>query len=429
MGSSKKPLHVGLAITNLGLGGAQKQAVLLAESLESRGIRVTLLLTQQMKRHPAWSNFTTPIPVKLVARDAMLKHPLLAIGVSAIRGLQALSRTTLATRLASQLLSRLTSAKAQDNMRLETISPNVVRLCTLRPGTILAARGIADIAHRRQLDAVLSLLPLSNFASIVGTPKTTTLYCMERNDPGRQHLPKEVTDARQTLYQYADVIGANSHTGVDWLRKKIGITGPLFLPNRIEATTEPDESSERTLSVLVVGRLEPRKRTLETISALQQSKLLREQWRVTFFGTGPLEGRARAMVKSSGNTSIVIAGSVPSESIPYAHSQFLILNSDAEGSPNVVLEAMGNGCVPLVRTSATEALGWFPSLLRSELSFNSEEEMVDRLDILGSDAKRVERARLYLLERYEQLFQESSFIFEKAVKGFLEEVRRRGNLA
>jgi glycosyltransferase involved in cell wall biosynthesis len=117
-----------------------------------------------------------------------------------------------------------------------------------------------------------------------------------------------------------------------------GVDATLFHP------TSPYPIGESTPSPLAVsvGNLVPLKGHDLVISAVQQIENLK-LWVV---GNGPERGRLEALARELGvDGRVRFLGSIPHERMPeiYSAADFLVLASEREGWPNVLLEAMACG--------------------------------------------------------------------------------------
>ncbi len=113
----------------------------------------------------------------------------------------------------------------------------------------------------------------------------------------------------------------------------------------------PREACPKTVRVLTIGRLIPRKGFQFLIRALPQIvENAAHNFEIEIVGDGPYLGELVKLAENLGVTShIHFAGSVPYSELPqkYRHADIFILPSLAEGMPLVVLEAMGTG-LPIV---------------------------------------------------------------------------------
>lgn len=200
-----------------------------------------------------------------------------------------------------------------------------------------------------------------------------------------------------------------------------------LLPNAVDTRRFGNGAREAKehLHVVAVGRLVPQKRFdlfLDVIArAGAQSPL---PIKATIVGDGPqraqLEKRAAELNLFPGR--IKFAGSVPDVSSFYGHADVLVLTSEYEGTPNVVLEAMASGLpviatriggVPdIVREGTTGFLAEFgdvDAIVRVLLKLAQDSSLRERL---GAESRRyveaahsVDNLSTHLARIYERAFQ------------------------
>jgi glycosyltransferase involved in cell wall biosynthesis len=146
----------------------------------------------------------------------------------------------------------------------------------------------------------------------------------------------------------ADVVVAPSRylAGVieDWLG---GPADVQVVPNGVRVGNGPSrEGSPGPLRVVWVGRLVPHKRVDRLIQAVAQTPGVE----LRVIGDGPERGRVEGLaVDACGPDRVRFLGSIPHEAVleELKHTDALLLASDYEGLPHVVIEAFACG-VPLV---------------------------------------------------------------------------------
>lgn len=107
---------------------------------------------------------------------------------------------------------------------------------------------------------------------------------------------------------------------------------------------------------IFVGRLIPLKRVDTIIDAFAEVLKTRPGARLCIVGGGPLEGELREQVRSLGiGDSVTFAGQVKNVPDWLAKSKSLIIASEHEGFPFVIVEAMCSGVVPISTPVGTVA--------------------------------------------------------------------------
>jgi glycosyltransferase involved in cell wall biosynthesis len=116
------------------------------------------------------------------------------------------------------------------------------------------------------------------------------------------------------------------------------------------AASLPDRSSPGPLRVVYAGRLEqPQKRVLDLPEIVKAAMTLGVPVRLTIAGSGPAEAQLRSRCAAAGG-SIEFLGTLDGEALSsvLAQQDVFLLASGFEGLPVGVLEAMGQGCIPVV---------------------------------------------------------------------------------
>jgi glycosyltransferase involved in cell wall biosynthesis len=140
-----------------------------------------------------------------------------------------------------------------------------------------------------------------------------------------------------------------------------GVDGELFRPrDRATARAELGEPGDRRRWLLYVGRLEEPKGVLDLLEAFAALAARRTDVRLAVVGGGSARGSLENAARSLGDR-LLVAGPRPLAEVPrwMAASHALVLPSWAEGTPNVVLEALACG-----RRVVATSVGGIPDLLQ-----------------------------------------------------------------
>lgn len=115
--------------------------------------------------------------------------------------------------------------------------------------------------------------------------------------------------------------------------------------------------------ILFIGRLHAPKGIFELFRAFDELRHGEEPTRLVVIGDGPARAELEARAESSGGR-ILLTGELPPERVAewLAAADVLALPSHAEGTPNVVLEALAAG-----RKVVATRVGGIPALVRSAL--------------------------------------------------------------
>ena len=113
--------------------------------------------------------------------------------------------------------------------------------------------------------------------------------------------------------------------------------------------------------MLVVGRLSAEKGQAGIILAVSKILKLGLGWRLVIVGVGPeLETIKKLVIQESCEGLVHFDGFIPDLKKHYRQAAVLIHNSSFEGFPNVIFEAMANGC-PVV-ASKSSIIGLFEDI-------------------------------------------------------------------
>jgi glycosyltransferase involved in cell wall biosynthesis len=160
-----------------------------------------------------------------------------------------------------------------------------------------------------------------------------------------------------------------------------GIDAELFHPrDRLEARRALDVPQEGK-QILFVGRLEPQKGTDELLVAFEALRAKRPDARLVMIGDGVSRSAHEQLVRERGLPVLFAGWQSHAEVADWlAASDVLALPSWAEGTPNVVLEALASGR-PVVATR----IGGIPDVMRDPrlgalVSPRATGELADALD-------------------------------------------------
>ncbi len=238
--------------------------------------------------------------------------------------------------------------------------------------------------------AVLACLGPVSFEGLrLVPPGVARLGILQSDDPGPYQLVRHFSPwvdgwigvSREICRKIEALIGVN-RARVEFIPYGID-----FLPPQPRAPADPGQP----LNIVYVGRLvELQKRISRIISLIRLAE--REQWNVRFtlVGGGP---DADLVQSSLADCQIVrILGAVPNREIPaiLRSQEVFVLLSDFEGLPLSLLEAMGEGLVPVI-SDLPSGVG---EVVTAETGFRVP---VGDLDAAAVAIRRLERdRRLYV---------------------------------
>ncbi len=206
-------------------------------------------------------------------------------------------------------------------------------------------------------------------------------------------------------------LASNSHAGI---RKAIQLSrrpeNIFFLPNFIDTKVfYPNLNRERNsvFRVIVVGTIWKPKRIDRVIDiAAIISKRSNKKIVFDIFGDGDLLSFCTAYAESKNvlNSTVYFKGRTNNIAEEYRLADVLLLTSDYEGTPNVILEAMASG-LPVISTP----VGDIPEIVIHGstgyvTNFDETEKMVEYIEILADNPQKCinmgNRARMFVCESY-----------------------------
>lgn len=170
---------------------------------------------------------------------------------------------------------------------------------------------------------------------------------------------------RRRLGLRADAIAANSRAGLEYWRRA-GYRGNGAVIRNIIRPREASQPSVQagglpadlgTEPILIVGRLEEQKNPNGVLSVLERVFSARPAARAHFLGIGSMEAELRASVDRSPvlRDRVSFRGFMPDVTLWLRNASALFSFSRFEGTPNVVLESIAQGC-PVVASDIPEHL-------------------------------------------------------------------------
>ncbi len=325
--------RVAVFLTDLGMGGAERVMVTVANAIVRRGHAVEFVLS---RKSGILLDDVGP-GIEIVEIDP-------APHLAALPGLYRLAGDRLPS-MASAALGKL-------------------------PLAVRSLSGLsAYLAHRRP-EALLTTIAKNNIVAIAAARRSgasTRVVIREANT-----MSQDITDARKRFdrlvpglvrhwYPKAQEIVAVSNGVADDLSAFAGIDRGRItaIPNpvdvdriRARAAEEPGDdwfTPGRPPVLLAVGRLEPQKDYPTLLQSFAEIRARRDV-RLVILGEGTQRGALEALVDSLGLAdSVRIPGATKNPYAFMARASALVLSSRWEGFPNVLTEALACGC-PVVST-------------------------------------------------------------------------------
>jgi len=164
--------------------------------------------------------------------------------------------------------------------------------------------------------------------------------------------------------------------------------GPRSNPEAVKALREHWGLTDQERVILSVGRLSKEKAHADLILAFQRLCGTRADYKLVIVGEGPERASLEAIAADLRiDTRVVFTGQISDVRPFFATADVFVLPSHSEGSPNVLLEAMGAE-VPVVAT----AVGGVPEIVEDETSAllippGDPPAMADAIDRLVKDVE------------------------------------------
>ena len=389
--------HVLIVLPNLAAGGAQLQGVLLARELRDSGLKVAIFLTHSDETTK--SNSSVLSGIRTIS-SSEYRPP------QSARELFIQYLLEVSERLGSQRFSNLLKAMSSRAIFASLgVASSLADSLQHNLKVAKACRALRHFLQSEHISVLISFLPQPNLVAVISSDELVKVIVVERNDFLAQPIGDGIRKAQLMTYNKATIVAANSITATNQLTKQFPDSRVIFIPNYLPPIRSEIRTKIRQKQVLVAGRLEPQKRPLEVLEAFCASGKLSSGWRIGFAGSGSLLQMLEARVSELGVAERVsVLGHLDAEDVPYGDSLICVINSDYEGSPNVLAEAICWGAIPLVRRTVVEASEFIPPDLEGALIFDDFSGLVKRFEMLEVlEAKRDE-----ILDKLQSRYKEVS---------------------
>lgn len=219
-------------------------------------------------------------------------------------------------------------------------------------GLIHVLRRISDHVHEAKPDLVISFGDIFSMLVMRQKKHFGCRYLLsERVDPTVKNM---LSSLRKALFRYADVVvfqteGAQACFDVAIRSKSKVIPNPV-----IREGAEHQETAVRKKAIAYVGRFElKQKRQDLMIEAFARFHAHYPSYQLNFYGDGGDMNKVKALVAEKKlQDHVVFWGAVKNVKTIIKDSAMLVMTSDYEGIPNVLIEAMDAG-VPVVSTDCS----------------------------------------------------------------------------
>jgi len=224
--------------------------------------------------------------------------------------------------------------------------------------TLKAIKPIRIVIKQQRPDIVLGMMTSNALKAIIasfGLP--TKVIVSERNFPGRKKTNYQEAKLRRRFYRFADGHVVQTHKISCWLRKHTRASNIAIIPNAVKypiASLPPILAPEKFVGkeskvILAAGKLHEQKGFDLLISAFHRIAKYTPGWMLVILGKGLKTGNQRQNLQMQIdeldlNDRVIMPGCAGNISDWYRRSDIFVLSSRYEGFPNVLLEAMANGC-------------------------------------------------------------------------------------
>ena len=235
--------------------------------------------------------------------------------------------------------------------QIEATGIRVTALGAKGPGDVAAIARLVSLIGQRRFDTVLSFLVHANVAAAIAAtwrPEVRHFQCIQTTQP----TPRWHWHAQAAAHWMAEKLIAPSESVATVLRDWSGVPREkiVIIQNAVDGEAFPVlplPPGDAPYSIGFIGRLDPIKRIPDLLHAV---KLLKGFVRLNVFGDGEQRVRLQEEVRGLGiEPSVTLHGSIARPQDALAQISLLVLPSQAEGLPMVLLEAMASG-VPVVAT-------------------------------------------------------------------------------
>lgn len=216
---------------------------------------------------------------------------------------------------------------------LEALRSNIMRIIHLR-----------SAINALSPDIIVSFVDRTNVITLFSTiGLKVPVIVSERTDPRYHKIGVGWGVLRRLIYRRAWGLVVQTKSVANWAQEILASKKIFVIENPLRDLPVQSECSTEK-KILSVGRLSSEKGGKGLIEAFDKSKLVDQGWKLQFVGDGPmldeLKGLAR---KLKIQDSVFFVGRVLEPASYMKKADIFVLNSDYEGFPNALIEAMGMG--------------------------------------------------------------------------------------
>ena len=367
-------MHILILMNSLTSGGAERVTVNLSSYLVERGYKVTVVTAKKKEKDffkldkRITRIYITPLEriwqsnsIKMILEQYMM---ILEQYIKRFIVLRVIVRQLIVWGLPIDHLSPSRVLKCFSKSRvpklffrfhvLKRFSPSRIFLFQ----TLKSVKPIRKVIKQLRPDIVLGMMTPNAVRAIIasfGLP--TKVIVSERNFPGRKKTNYRWAKLRRRFYRFADGHVVQTHKISCWLRKHTGASNIVIIPNSVTypiASLSPFLAPEKVVGkeskiILAVGKLHEQKGFDLLISAFHRIAQHAPGWMLVILGKDIKTGNQRQNLQQQVDElnlsdRVKMPGCAGNISDWYRRADIFVLSSRYEGFPNVLLEAMANGC-------------------------------------------------------------------------------------
>lgn len=239
--------------------------------------------------------------------------------------------------------------KLNDNVKRISIFETYVNESFIKRNISLC-KSLRRICKHEKPNIIISFMGENNFRAILSTMflNTKTLISV-RNDPNREYPNKMFKFIAKTLYCFANGCVFQTEDARAWFPKIIQRKSKIIL-NQVSDKFYNLNSEQKKENIVAVGRLEESKNHKLLINAFSVIAKDFPNEKLIIYGDGSLyEDLKNYSIKKGLKDRVVLRGFEDNIENKIKNSKLLVLPSNYEGLPNVVMEAMTIG-IPVIAT-------------------------------------------------------------------------------
>jgi GalNAc-alpha-(1->4)-GalNAc-alpha-(1->3)-diNAcBac-PP-undecaprenol alpha-1,4-N-acetyl-D-galactosaminyltransferase len=217
------------------------------------------------------------------------------------------------------------------------------------PRSLIIFLKMVSLVRRERPLVLLSFLPHLNIIStwirlVTGCP----VVIAERNHVHGRPLDRRAKILRAVFYRFANLVTINNEENRQLLQQYVKPEKIVYVRNPI-TNVEAEIPSNRENLIVTIGRLVPQKNIEFLIQGFALSALPSAGWKMRIAGTGPEYPALLALAREL-DVCDLVSFDKPALEIweTYKFAKCFALVSLYEGMPNVLLEALSFGLVPII---------------------------------------------------------------------------------